>query len=271
MVRKSYSQEELKFLQEGFKKWRVPELTEKFNEKFTQSRTLSAIRSTLKREGFKCGRKPGFRKGERLLAFTQEQLEFVKAGYRDMPLKELTEAFNAQFGTEKTVSQIRGLTRNQRIRSGRTGRFEKGNVPWCNGLAGKGVCKPNKGCFTPGSVPVNTRALGDERVAVDGFVWVKVDEPNPYVPGQQTSWMQKHICVWEKEYGPLPEGMVVRFKDGDRQNCDPDNLMLVSKSESMAMTRLGYHRVDKDFKPTVALMAKVEARAGELKREYEND
>ena len=39
-----------------------------------------------------------------------------------------------------------------------------------------------------------------------------------------------HRVVWEDHNGPVPAGMIVAFKDGNRQNCAIGNLRIVSKS-----------------------------------------
>jgi hypothetical protein len=40
-----------------------------------------------------------------------------------------------------------------------------------------------------------------------------------------------HQAIWEDSFGPIPEGYLVRHKDGDHTNNTPDNLQLVTFSE----------------------------------------
>ncbi len=266
MSRNIYTQEQLDFLRDGYKAQRVPELTLKFNEKFDQARTEKAIKSTLKREGFKCGRAPGFRKGERL-TYSKEQMAFIMEAYTRMSLDEMTAAFNRKFQETKTVKQLRSFTRNHNIRSGRTGRYEKGNIPWTAGTAGKGICKPNSGSFQKGDVPVNVRPLGSERICPqDGFILLKIEEENPYT-GAPTRYKHKHVVIWEETHGPAPEGYVIRFLDGNKLNCILENLGLFTRAESLQMTRLGFGDVPDEFKPTITAMAKLDAKRFELVRE----
>lgn len=264
-MRRSYTQKQLDFLREGYKTQRVPELTAAFNAEFNQSRTENAIKATLTREGFKCGRKPGFRKGERL-TYTPEQVAFVRENYRTMSRKELTEAFNGHFYMDKTVNQITSFVKNHKIKSGRTGQYEKGNVPWTAGMAGKGVCKPNSGSFRKGDVPVNTREMGSERISKDGFTLVKVKEDNPYT-GAKTRFKHKHVVIWEDANGPVPDNHVIRFLDGDKTNITLENLGLFTRAESLQMSRLGFSDVPKELKPTITVMAKLDAKRFELERE----
>ena len=52
--------------------------------------------------------------------YSAEQIEFLRAGYQEMSVRELTKAFNAKFGTERTFTQIRSAVTNHGLRSGRT-------------------------------------------------------------------------------------------------------------------------------------------------------
>lgn len=38
----------------------------------------------------------------------------------------------------------------------------------------------------------------------------------------------KHQLIWEKYNGPIPEGMVITFLDGNKQNFDINNLMAIT-------------------------------------------
>lgn len=71
--------------------------------------------------------------------------------------------------------------------------------------------------------------VGTERVGKDGYVVVKVRE-RATVPMSKDNWRLKHVWEYEKAHGPVPEGHVVYFADGDRRNFDPDNLVAVPRS-----------------------------------------
>lgn len=47
--------------------------------------------------------------------------------------------------------------------------------------------------------------------------------------------MRLHKYNWEKAHGPVPEGYVLRFKDGDRSNCDISNLECISKKDNLRL------------------------------------
>lgn len=136
-----------------------------------------------------------------------EQLAFLRAGYLQMSLQDLTPAFNGAFALEVTAAQIRGALRNHRITSGRTGRFGKGSVSWNLGV--KGCMVKNRTSFQKGSTPPNRKPVGSERIcSKQGFVLIKVAEPDPYT-GFPTRYRHKHVHVWEQLHGPVPRGHVL--------------------------------------------------------------
>lgn len=192
--------------------------------------------------------------------YTTQQLQFLREGYREMSIRDLTSAFNSQFGTSRSEGQIRATTRNHRFKSGRTGQFEKGNTSW--NLGKKGYIGANRTSFKKGNTPANRKPLGAERIDVkDGFVMVKIAERNPYT-GSPTRYKHKQVHVWETTYGPIPKGHVVAFKDGNKLNCDPTNLMLVTRAELLVLNSHKYKDQPEELKPSVLALAKLEAKAG---------
>jgi len=107
------------------------------------------------------------------------------------------------------------------------GQFLPGVTPFNKGT--KGLMKPNSGSFQKGSIPANLYEIGQERISKDGYIEVKVNQRNPYT-GAPTWFRFKHRLIWEAEHGPIPAGHAVVFLDGDRLNCDLDNLRCVPRS-----------------------------------------
>lgn len=81
------------------------------------------------------------------------------------------------------------------------------------------------------------RPVGSEMAGSSGYVLVKVAE-DPTEPQSKDNWRPKHVVVWEREHGALPEGHVVVFADHDMRNFDPANLVAVPKR---LMARLNGH------------------------------
>jgi hypothetical protein len=77
--------------------------------------------------------------------------------------------------------------------------------------------------------------IGSERVFDGGYLFRKVAETKPARHG----WKAVHHIIWEEAHGPVPAGHAVTFRDGNRQNCAIENLMLVSRAQLATMNRLG--------------------------------
>lgn len=267
-MRVVYQPEHLDFLRDKYPQMSKAELTQAFNQAFGMDKTESQIKGTLSNHKITCGRSTGaLNKGKSHL-FSVEEAQFIKDGYRQMNLLELTTTFNRRFGKETTSQQIKSFTSNHGILSGRTGHFEQGNKPWNEGT--KGVMQPNSGNFKPGDVPPNRRPIGSERIDTkDGYVYVKTAAINPHT-GFVGWWRQKHILAWEAEHGPIPKGMLICFLDGDRTNCEPANLEMISMQENATRNKQRYSSLPNELKPTMRMVAKLQAKRSGLLREVNN-
>ena len=234
--------------------------------------------------------------------FTLEMEEWIKHNYNlsHKTVQELTDEFNAKFGTNKTKSSIWHkafrLT-NQRLSNEPKTRLEytpemieriKEIVPlWsykkCAEMMSKefdykftssmiehkanrlGVKKPNNGAnnldprspsinwFMKGRPSLNTKPVGTETVMryKDGriFVTVQIGMPN--------KWEFKHRLVYKEHYGEIPDGYMVSFADRNYLNFEPDNLILVSKSENAILNKYKLRFNDKDLTKTGLTLSKL--------------
>ena len=101
--------------------------------------------------------------------------------------------------------------------------FKKGQAPPNKGT--KGLTGANRTSFAKGSTPHNHKPIGSTRRDKDGYQWTKVGEPN--------KWTMTHRLIYQEQVGPIPPGMAVVFKDGNRSNMHPDNLILQDRSQLM--------------------------------------
>jgi len=103
-------------------------------------------------------------------------------------------------------------------------RFEKGHTSWNKGMKGLQIGGIETR-FKPGSKPINHRPVGSTRVSVDGYVEIKIAEG-------LHQWRLLHRENWKRAYGQYPnKDMALIFKDGNRQNCEVENLELVTRAE----------------------------------------
>jgi hypothetical protein len=258
-MKKVYTEEHIAWLCKYYRRLPLGLLTEGFNWSFGMDKSPSAIKETLCRNGIKANRPKGFFKGRRML-FSSEQIDFIRNEYPRMSQKQLTEAVNQRFGLQVTVSQVATFVTNHGITCGRTGCYAPGNTPWNDGAKGLGICKPNIGTFRPGNVPGNVRPIGAERIcSKDVYVMVKVAETNPFT-GHATRFKAKHVVDWETVNGRIPEGKILRFRDNDKTNTDPDNLVLIDRAEHLHLNRLGYSDMPDELRPSLLAVARLDVK-----------
>lgn len=195
--------------------------------------------------------------------FTEEQIKFIREIASGRYAVEITEMVNKRFNLELKVSQIETCKRNHKIRSGIDSRFQKGMIPANKGKKGSMSPEQYEKCkatmFKKGQAPQNHKPVGSERIDREGYVLVKVAEPN--------KWRPKHRVLWEKVNGPIPEKHRLIFADGNRQNIALDNLILVSYAQSFIMNQKNLFKNDKELTKAGVAVAKVMDKVNKRKKE----
>ena len=181
--------------------------------------------------------------------FTDEIAEFVHSNYKGTGPAKMAQIINQKFKTNYSKQQLKSYYANHNLNSGITGYFEKGHIPFNKGIKGKCAAGCEKTWFKKGHTPVNHKPVGSERISKDGYIEIKVAEPN--------KWMLKHRFVWEKENGPLPKGMIIRFLDDNKLNCNIENMVLVSRAEHIEITRHNLHSCNPEVSKVGVNIAKL--------------
>lgn len=165
---------------------------------------------------------------------------------------ELAELVNKRFNASLTVGQVTTYKKKNKIKSGIDPKFKPGHETWCKGK------KMPEGWggetrFKKGSVPKNKKDIGTESVQCDGYIIVKVSETG----NQRVDWKFKHIAVWEEHNGPVPDGNMIIFLDGNIKNCSIENLAMVTKSEHLELVRRKLRFKDAELTKTAITISKI--------------
>ena len=190
------------------------------------------------------------------IRYTEEEKQFFREFIPGHSYKHIAEEFTRRF-RPITSDQARAFCKNNKIRTGRTGRFRRGMPTWNKGkhYQAGGRCVETQ--FKKGHIPANWKPVGSERVNVDGYVEIKIREPN--------KWTLKHRHVWQQHYGDIPKGNMIVFKDGNRLNTDIDNLMMISNGLNARLSNLGLQNAREAGALEEAVMtAKIAERIGRL-------
>lgn len=189
--------------------------------------------------------------------YTEAEKRFIADNIKGRTRKELCEMFNEYFDLNLGLNQITAYIKNNGLSSGINTRFTKGQDSWNKGT--KGICAGGiKTQFKKGQKPHNYKPVGSERVNADGYVDVKIADPN--------KWKAKHRLLWEKENGPIPKGHVIIFGDGNRRNFQQDNLILVSKSQLAILNKNQLIKDNADLTRVGVVIADIYKKIGERKK-----
>ncbi len=189
--------------------------------------------------------------------YTTEEQQFMTEYVPGHSYREIQKAFTEKFGWEISLSQVNSYIGNHHLSTGRTGRFQKGQEPPNKGK--KGVCAAGceKTWFKKGHIPANYRPVGSERVNADGYIEVKIADPN--------KWKLKHRVVWESVNGKIPKGYIIIFRDNDKTNTDIDNLLLIKRGTHAVLNHTGLCEYSGEFTETVNCIAELKAATSKAK------
>lgn len=229
----------IKFISKGKTTYEIADI---FNKNFGTNITREQIRSLMKNHHITSDvDRKMLAKYYQNKMFTDEQDKFIRDNCKGITSIELTKLFNEYFKTNFKKTQIKGYMSRYKLTNGVDCRIKKGNVPINKGKKGM-PCHPN--CiatqFKKGNRPKNYMPVGTERVNGDGYIDIKIQEPN--------IWKSKHHIVWEKHNGAIPHGYAVIFGDNNRRNFDINNLILVTRKQLLILNH--NHLIQKDTELT---------------------
>lgn len=268
-----YPPEVHEFVKEWCTKLRDPELAAKCNAELGTNFTTTAMKSFRGNHGYLSGL-PKKYSGEEYWKYQtrwpQGMYEFIRDNSWNVSSKEMADMVNEKFGTDYTPGMIKQFRQRHGIKSGRTGWYQRGHAPGTKGKTLEEICKhdPEKLArvkstqFKKGQTSWNHVPIGTISKNKEGYLVKKVSEEG----GQWDRWKSLHRLVWEEHNGPIPAGMSIIFKDGDRTNCDIDNLMMVSQAENRVLTRKQLRFEDSELTEAGVHMVRLLIKANKMKR-----
>lgn len=270
-ARISYMPEELAWI-EARKEWPRNQLHSAFCFYFDRTDvSCDHIKALCCRKGWSAGPEGRRRNAGKSLAFTSREVEWLHQNAH-LPRQDAITAFQQEFGREVSLTMVVGWRKRNGVKTGRTGCFVKGQTPPNKGKPMsaelRAKCAPTM--FRKGQLPHNTKWLGHERLSKDGYVEVSIAETNPHT-GFERCYVLKHVHEWEKLNGPVPEGMCLKSRDGNRQNTDVSNWELIDRALLPALNGrpwkgLAYDEAAPEVKPALMALAKLRRAKGEAKR-----
>ena len=270
-----YPPEVHEFVQEWAPKLRDQELAAKCNAELGTNFTPAKMKAFRGNHGYRNYKKQWTPEEywKYQTQYPQGMYEFIRDNSWGVSSKEMAEMVNEKFGTDFSPTQMKSFRQRHGIKSGVTGWYQKGHAP---GNKGKKleeyVTDPERVAdikkrmaptqFKKGQKAINEYPLGTIAITSDGY---KIRKRS--MTGELWErWEFLHRAVWEEHNGPVPEGMMVSFRDSNRLNCDIDNLMLITKGEGAALTRLGLRSEDPDLTDAGLNLIRLKAAAKNAKK-----
>lgn len=171
--------------------------------------------------------------------FSEEEKNFIKNNAKSKTINELTILINNKFNKNFGINQIRNFKKSKKIKSGVDTKFQK-------------LTKPH-----------NYKPLFSEFINSDGYVEIKIAEPN--------KWQLKHRYIYEQKFGKIKDGYSVIFADGDRTNFDIGNLLCVKVKDKLVMKNQHLFYKDAELTRTGSLIAKLVNKTSEIKKGVNNE
>ena len=254
-MKRYWTEEKINYLKSIVSGKPLEDITKLYNEHFNEDLPKSRIKTAMSNYHLQSGYKYD---GHKALLFTPEQIKWLKENRRGYNFDVTAQKFNEHFGTNFKISQVRGWCHAHHLPCGVDMKFKKGNISHNKGRKGWYAPGCEKGWFKKGNRPHNTVSVNTEVITDDGYIKVKVAEPDV--------WELKHRIVWQKKYGKVPEGSCLIFLNGNRQDCRIENLMLIKRSILSVLNHEKLIFEDATATKCGVTMAMIKLRISELKK-----
>ena len=140
----------------------------------------------------------------------------------------------------------------------KSGRFQKGNVSFNKGrkqseyMTPEGILKGMEFRFKKGNISFNAKVNGElsDRVDSSGYAY-------RYIRISAAKWELYHRVVWQEANGTIPIDSIISFKDGNRLNCELENLELITKRDNVIRNRAGFLILPTELQTTKLLLTKI--------------
>jgi hypothetical protein len=255
--------EEIKtFIIENVEGKTAQELADMVNARFHFGATVSQIRSAKKNWHIQSGSIHGIRAGLPTELYPADVMQYIRENCAGTSPADMAERLNERFGTAYTQNQIRAYYKNHHLRSGLDGRFQKGRTShnkgktWDEFMSRDAQERSRRTTFKKGNLPHNTRPIGHERVSEEGYTYVKVRQ-RPSRKDCNDNFVAKQRLIWEEHFGPVPDGCLVAFANGDPSDLRIENLVLETKQQHAVKNRCGIHGYDRESARAANMIADI--------------
>lgn len=185
--------------------------------------------------------------------YTEEQKEWLKENYANMPMSKLVESFNKHFNDKRTYEGIRccckdilGLRRGYHLKPSYADMYTPEEIEWIvnhsHSFSRTDLAKEFNEKFNHRAsyktVAKICLGFGGARKCVkeikplQPYVHKRVEQPDRMLIRNEDGVDEAYArYLYRKHYGKIPKGYVVIHLDGNHMNNDINNLEAVSRAE----------------------------------------
>ena len=179
--------------------------------------------------------------------WTDVEIAALRTLYPELPNDSIAAALGRTTRSIKNKAQILGLRKSAAYNARYTGRFQSGHRSWNAGLTGFQAGGRSAGTqFKRGRQPSaahNYVPIGTLRTRDDGYLERKWTDDQSLYPAAR--WKAVHVELWEQHHGPVPNGHVISFLNGDKADIRLDNLECISRTDWIR--RHSIHRLPEEL------------------------
>lgn len=157
---------------------------------------------------------------------TLEHAKFVEM-YPHHNNNELAKIFGRTAASLNIYATKHGIKKSADFMQTGCNRFNAKTAGWNKGKSHK-PAGSEKGHFSSGQLPHNTRPLGSERTDKDGILWRKTAEARV----KHKDWTRVKDLVYVENFGPIPKGKFVIHANRDKSDFTPSNLIAITQAEN---------------------------------------
>lgn len=202
--------------------------------------------------------------------WSQDELEYLREHYADNFTEDIARTLDRSMESVFNKAYLMGLQKSAqfRVMTGRmssdhpnvvASRYKKGRVPENKGKAMPDEVRKKvaRTWFPTGHQPHNTRQ--DGALSKRQGYW--------YIRLSLGKWRQLHTWTWEQANRPIdPKTEMVKFRDGNRDNCALENLYLCSRADNMKQNTI--HRYPDDIKQGIRALRSLKNKIKEYEQQH---
>lgn len=203
-----------------------------------------------------------------MIKYTPEMIDWLTKNVKGRHYKDLTVLFNQQFNLNVSLTALRSVLKRYKLTNGINGCFKKGSIPHNKGKKITEYCsketiekmKPTQ--YKKGNKPLNTQPINKISIDKEGYKIIKVSDDGC----RWKRWKYYQRYIWEQHYGEIPKGKIIIFLDGDKNNCNIENLVMIDRQEHKLLNQMHLRFNDDELTKTGINIVKLLEKIRKVKK-----